>query len=71
MTRLLVIHGTRAALYDGNEQIAVWDTKDPEWPFDKEDYDGIEPEVFPIEWLGKMHHHGRRFPIMSEALGLV
>ena len=62
MTRLLLIHGSKAAMYEGASEIHLWDTNDIECPVDLDHYESLETQVFSAEWLKDMSDAGRRFP---------
>ena len=61
MTRLVLIHGTKATVFDDAQEIHQWDTKDPAHPVDAWYYQELEPLVFNAEWQQSMTDSGRRF----------
>jgi len=71
MTRLILISGTKAAMYDDRKEVHVWDTKDQQHPIDKLHYQELEPQVWSIDWLSGMMDKGRRFDAITSELAIV
>ncbi len=71
MTRLILIHGTKAAMYDGRKEVHVWDTNDHQHPIDKLYYQELEPKVWSLDWLSGMLGKGRRFDALTSELAIV
>jgi len=66
MTKLLLIDGDSASLYEGKDCIHEWKTQGE--PFDLRHYQELYPEIVSVGWLKEMDELGRNFPQLQKNL---
>ena len=62
-TRLMMIQGSRMAMYNGTQRAGLWETGDEAHPIDGAYYEELMPVVFDEAWFGQVSQQGRRFPV--------
>ena len=65
-TRLVVIQGSAANVYDGTQHVAGWNTGDADHLIDTEYAGQVLAEAYTEEWMATMTADGRVFPLLGQ-----